>query len=221
MRRRKRCCCCWGFCGAVVGVVRGKPGGVVRGKPGGARAKPRGVGAGARAKPRGVGASARAKPRGVGAGRQGVSLQAWLGACYRFPLRAPPALAAPPLASVAGARLPRGGTIGQGPMLPPASRGGRWPSSLLARGFVCAPCMRWRRPCGATRRQRPLGSKYEPCPLARGSAPHSPSCRAAGEGAEPPRGRGGAEPPLTGGAEPPLTGRSLRVRGAIGQLKQV
>ena len=215
MRRKKRCCCCcWGFCGAVVGVVRGKPGGgSLAAEPRGARAKPRGVGAGARAKPRGVGAGARAKPRGVGAGRQGVSLQAWLGACYRLPLRAPPALAAPPLASVAGARLPRGGTIGQGPMLPPASRGGRWPSSLLARGFVCAPCMRWRRPCGATRRQRPLGSKYEPCPLARGSAPNSPSCRAAGEGAEPPRGRGGAEPPLTG--------RSLRVRGAIGELKQV
>ena len=200
MRRRKRCCCCcWGFCGAVVGVVRGKPGGVVRGKPGGARAKPRGVGAGARAKPRGVGAGARAKPRGVGAGRQGVSLQAWLGACYRFPLRAPPALAAPPLASVAGARPPRGGTLWPDPKLPPASRWGRWPSSLWCRRFACAPCKRRRRPCGATRRQRRLGSKYEPCPMAWGSAPNSPACRATGRSLRR-RGEASAE----------RTGRSLR-----------
>ena len=183
MRRKKRCCCwCWGFCGAVVGVVRGKPGG--------ARAKPRGVGAGARAKPRGVGADRKS----VGAG-EGVAARA----CFRVPLGAPPAGAAPRRPPMAAARPPRGGTLWPDPKLPPASRWGRWPSSLGCRRFACASCKRRRRPCGATRRQRRLGSKYEPCPMAWGSAPNSPACRATGRSLRR-RGEASAE----------RTGRSLR-----------
>ena len=201
-------CCCWGFCGAVVGVVRRKPRG--RSLAAWARAKP----CGARAKPRGVGAGARAKPRGVGVGVAGRCLKASLGSWLLFPPRAPPARAAPRCPSMAGARFPRGSTIGPAPMLPPASRGGRWRSSVSHGCRVS--CMRRRRPCAATRRRRPLGSKYEPCHLARKSVPNS---LAWPRGAEPPLGRsllesaagrslrwGGAS--LGRGAEPPL-GRSL------------
>ena len=190
LRSGNSCCCCWGFRGAVVGVVRRMPRG------------------------RSLAAWARAKPRGVGVGVAGRCLKASLGAWLLFPPRAPPALAAPRCPSMAGARFPRGGTIGPAPMLPPASRGGRWRSSVFH--GRCVSCMRRRRPCAATRRRRPLGSKYEPCHLARKSVPNS---LAWPRGAEPPLGRsllesaagrslrwGGAS--LGRGAEPPL-GRSL------------